>query len=146
MAPMQTRLTTLSQSWAQSVRIALLSEGLHPLVSDEWALAGPSAGAPLQVVTVPETELAKARLVLAKLPPPDEGSTSGIQRLGLTLVGCGLALGSYALVRLTDFGSEPLGYLLLVAGVTCVVSGVVLILRRPHVSDNPLHQTKNGAA
>ncbi len=144
---MQTLLTTLSQSWAQSVRIALLSEGLHPVVRDEWVLAGPSTGAPLQVVTVPEAELANARAILAKLPPPDEGSpTSGIQRLGLLLAGGGVFLGLSALTRLSDLGSEPLEYLLLVAGVTCVLVGVVLIVRRPHVSDTRSHHTKSGAA
>ena len=144
---MHTLLTTISQSWAQSVRLALLSEGLHPLVRDEWVRAGPSAGTPLQVVTVPETEFAKARVILAKLPPPDEGSpTSGIQRLGVLLTGCGLFLGLSALTRLSELGSEPLGYLLLVGGVICIVIGVVLIVRRRRVADARSHHTPSGAA
>ena len=144
---MQTVLTTLSPSWAQSVRIALLSEGLHAVVRDEWVLSGTRAGAPLQVVTVPDTELAKARVILAKLTPPvDPASTSRIQKLGLLLIACGLFLGSYALLRFTDFGSEIMRYVSLVIAMVCVVSGVVLIVRRPHVYDEAPHHGKSGAA
>ena len=144
---MQTLLTTPSPSWAQSVRIALLSEGLHAVVRDEWVLVGTRAGAPVQVVTVPDTELAKARVILAGLTPPvQDPPTSRTQKLGLFLVGCGLFLGSYAILRFTDFGSELLRYVSVVMAMVCVVSGVVLIVRRPHVYNERSRHENSGAA
>ena len=128
--PMQTLLTTSSQSWAQSVRIELLSAGIHVAVREEWTVAGSGIGAPIQIVTVPDTELAKARRILARLPLPDQDlRTSGIQRIGLLLIGCGLFLGIYALLRLTNLGPEPLSDVLLGTGVLSVVYGATLIAR-----------------
>jgi hypothetical protein len=128
------------------VRIALLSEGLHPVVQDEWVLVGPQPGATLQVVAVPEAEIARARIVLAGMKPESDTLTSPIQKLGILLAGLGIFLGSYAVVRFTDFGSAFVRYLSLGAALVSVVLGTFLVARRARLPSARTHKRERGAA
>lgn len=139
---MQTLVQTGSISWAQTVRIALLGEGLHATVRDEWSLTGPRSGSPVQIIEVPEGEYAKARAILGGLAPPQDQAVSPGQKRGLLVAGLGFLLGFYVLVRFTDFDSKPLAYVALGGAIVCVTLGVLLAARATRSNDKPLRQDK----
>ena len=148
MEPMQNLLKTPSFSWAQTVRIALLAEGLHPVVRDEWALAGPHTGTPIQVVAVPEAEFTKARVILSGLGPPDtaQAPLSRTQKGGLVLFAFGLLLGFVALVQSNDLGSKPFAHVLVSTSIVFVALGVGLAVRGARTDNRGSHHVKGGAA
>jgi len=138
-------LETSSISWTQTVRIALLGEGLHPVVRDEWALTGPNSGSPVQVVAVPDAELSKARAVLGTITPPKTVRTTVKQKLGLAVVGLGFVLGFAVLMRFSDFGSAPLADGLLGAATVLIGLGAVSVFRTAPVTKEEERST-GGAA
>ncbi|HMG18718.1 MAG TPA: DUF2007 domain-containing protein [Gemmatimonadales bacterium] len=80
---MKNLLQTHSVSWAQSVRLALESEGSEAVVLDENAPAYMGFAGRVRVAVVKDGDLARAQSVLAHLtpsvgqPPPCGGGRSG---------------------------------------------------------------------
>ena len=148
MGPTHNLLETPSLSWAQTVRIALLAGGLHPVVRDEWVLTGPHSGTPIQVVGVPEAEFAKARVILSGLGPPDTGQAplSRTQKGGLLLFAFGLLLGFFVLAKFDEFGSKPFAYVLMSTSIVFVALGVGLAVRGGRTDNRGSHHVKGGAA
>ena len=144
---MQNVLETQSVSWAQSVKIALQSEGLHAVVLDEYGFG--SHGLLSRVrVAVPDGEVARARAVIIKITPRFTGLLPSwrIQKRGLLLVGSGIVLGSYSTARFGDPGPGPLTYALAGIAIVVVVAGFVLIALGLRQGTDPGPNTPRGAA
>ena len=140
-------LETSSLSWAQTVKIALESEGLHAVVLDEFAPAVHSFNVRIRVA-VADQDLAKARAIVARMTPSFTGAPPSwrIQKRGLLLIGGGIVLGSYGIARFDDPGPGAVTYAVAGAAILLVVVGFLLLALGPRADRSDQHEGRGGAA
>ena len=98
-------------------------------------------------VAVPDGDLDKARVIVARITPRFSGPPPSwrIQKRGLICVGVGFLLGLYGIARFEDPGPGPVTYVVAGGGLLSVLVGFVLIAVGPR-ADRQQSKRKSSAA
>lgn len=125
---MQNLLQTHSISWAQSVRLALESEGIRSVVLDENTVGHMGLAGRVRVAVLDDADLARAQTVLARLTPPFVPPPSWRwQKRGLQLLALGVVLFLVTAELLDRYGPGPVTFAVLGLTALVFVAGFVLI-------------------
>lgn len=125
---MQNLLQTHSISWAQSVRLALESEGIRAVVLDENTVGHMGLAGRVRVAVPDDADLARAQTVLARLTPPFVAPPSWRwQKRGLQLLALGLVLIFVTAALFDRYEPGPVTFAALGLTVLVFVAGFVLI-------------------
>jgi hypothetical protein len=126
-------LQTHSVSYAESVRIALLGEGIDAVVLDEQSAGALGFAGRLRVAVVRDDEFERAEQVMRTLQPPASQALPSWkwQKWGIRSFGVGIALvigGSFAddSTRMHDFAGP-----MTIASIVLIVGGIALVVLGP---------------
>ena len=130
---MKNLLQTHSVSWAESVKIALLAQGIEAVLLDEQSIGFLGFAGRVRVAIVRDGDFAKAERVLQDIEPPrsDPLPSWKWQKRGLICLGAGTALvfvaGATADLSRPYFPTR----LLYAASMLLLVGGLLLIALGP---------------
>jgi hypothetical protein len=130
---MKNLLQTHSVSYAESVRIALLAEGIDAVLLDEQSASALGFAGRVRVAIERDEDFDKAERVIRTLQPPTSRPLPSWkwQKWGIRSFGAGLALVIGG--NLVDDSSRlnDLAQPMIVAGLVLIASGIVLVVLGP---------------
>lgn len=126
---MKNLLQTHSLSWAESVRIALLAEGIDAVVLDPNAPGFIGFGGRTRVEVVNDDDLPKAQEILRTLQPPKTPPPPSWrwQKRGLQCVGLSILLIIVAGISIDLEGANVLTLIILAAAGVLFIAGFLLV-------------------
>ncbi len=136
---MKNLVQTQSIAWAQGLRVALEAEGIRAVILDEHDRGAMGVLGRVRVAVLDDSDLERARAVVARLTPPWSGPPASWrwQKRGLLVLTLDVVLWVVWLGLFDDYRSEGTGkpnlLLYVLAGVvaTFFVGGLLLIMLGP---------------
>lgn len=130
---MQNLLQTHSVSWAQSVRLALESEGIPATLLDEYAPGHMGFAGRVRVAVLHDADLERAQQIVARLRPPTAPDPPSWrwQKLGLKLLALGFLVLLVSSGILDRDNAGVLVYAVVAASIVTLLTGLAMIMFGP---------------
>lgn len=123
-------LETPSVSWAQSVRLALESEGISATLLDEYSQGHMGFAGRVRVAVLHDADLERAQQIVARLRPPatPDPPSWRWQKLGLKLLALGFLVFIVSTGMLDPDNAGVLVYAVGAAGLVTLLAGLTMIV------------------
>ena len=127
---MKNLLQTHSVSWAQSVRLALESEGISATLLDEYSQGHMGFAGRVRVAVLHDDDLERAQRIVARLRPPatPDPPSWRWQKLGLKLLALGFLVFLVATGMLDPDNTGVWVYGIGAAGLAALLTGLTMIV------------------
>jgi hypothetical protein len=126
----QILVETRSLSWAESVRLALLGEGIEAVVLDQASAGTLGLMGSIRVVIPDDADIARASEIVAALQPPKTPPLPSWwwHKRALLAFAAGLVLSRVAMGASDTPSMSAIEWLLIVATVVCLLGAIVLMV------------------
>lgn len=123
-------LETRSLSWAESVRIALLAEGINAMILDQASASTLGLAGSIRLAVLDKSDLARANEIVSALQPPKTPPLASWwwHKRALGAFVSGLVLARLAMSASDTSSMRLIGGLLIASTIICMAGAVVLVV------------------
>ena len=126
---MQILLETRSLSWAESVRLALLAEGIEAVIVDQASAAALGLAGSMRVAILNDADTARAGEIVAAMQPPKTPPLASWwwHKRAIAAFVAGFVLSTFAMDASNGSSNHAVVVLLTASTIVCLVGAIVLV-------------------